>query len=559
VLFGGVSVGGVINSAAEKDTKGLNRAAVDVVVLAVIGGIAGFFRSWLFTLSGHRIVAKLRKEVFGAMLARDIPWFDSAKTGELTSRLSSDCTSVQTALTVNFSMMIRNISQITGYLVFLFVISAKLTALVFMIVPIIGLVTWVYVRFVKSVQELFQDELGEANGRAEEVLAAVRTVKTFSNEEGEEKAYGDAIDKTLECGRKQSIAEGAFQASISVIIFCNVGLVLWVGGKLAIDGSLSLGALVSFLFYTIQLAAAFVFIGSLMQDFAKAQGATIRIFGILDLHEETIAAAAKLPKEEPLRAPAKGEIGFKDVSFFYPSRPDVCVLKQISFTAHAGESTAFVGPSGSGKSTIISLVLRMYEPYSGSVTLDDTPLSRIRPKELHDVISIVSQEPTLFSCSILDNVRYASDYASLDDVIAACKMANAYEFIMKFPEQFDTKVGERGVQLSGGQKQRIAIARALLRKPKVLLLDEATSALDSESEAVVQEALDRAQEGRTVLQIAHRLSTVVSASKIIVIDAGNVAEYGTHAELMKSDGLYADLVARQNLDDDTQDSDEKVG
>ena len=402
--------------------------------------------------------------------------------------------------------------------------------------------------------------MGNANSRAEEVLSAIRTVRTFSNEEAEVDAYKAAIEKTLDCGRKQSIAEGAFQCTLGVVIFCMVGLVLWVGGTLAMNGHVTIGSLVSFLFYTIQLAASFTHVGSLMQDFAKAGGATVRIFKILDLAEDAEArssssmyATTLLPVVEStgdmndVTVGANGLIKFKGVSFSYPSRKDVKVLNDMSFEAASGNTTAFVGPSGGGKSTIITMILRLYDPDMGVVTLDGVPLTSIDPKKLRKAVSIVSQEPTLFSCSIIDNIRYAADDASMEDVIAVSKMANCYQFIKAFPEGFDTLVGERGVQLSGGQKQRIAIARALIRKPKVLLLDEATSALDSESEAVVQDALEKASKERTVLVIAHRLSTIVNAQKIIVIQNGNKTEEGNHLELMRNEGLYSQLVTRQNL------------
>ena len=402
-----------------------------------------------------------------------------------------------------------------------------------------------------------QDALGEATSQAEEVLAAVRTVKTFSNEAGEERRYAASIEETLDCGRKQAVAEGAFQAAIGAIIFNNVGFVLWVGGRLALAGDMTVGSLVSFLFYTIQLAASLAFIGGLTQDFAKAMGATVRIFGILDEYEAERDKKETSGKEqgrgvaapEALAVPSEveGRIEFKSVQFNYPSRPDIRVLDSLSFVAEGGKTTAFVGPSGGGKSTVISLILRLYEPDDGSVSLDGTLLSLIRKPDLRSVVSIVSQEPVLMSSSILENIRYARQEASIEEVEEAAKMANAYDFIMKFPEQMHTKVGERGVRLSGGQKQRIAIARALLRRPRVLLLDEATSALDSESEAVVQDALERAQEGRTVLTIAHRLSTVVGADKIVVIEGGRVREEGSHSALMERGDLYSELVTRQNL------------
>lgn len=404
----------------------------------------------------------------------------------------------------------------------------------------------------KKIQTKFQDELASANARAEEVISSIRTVRTFSNETREEKEYEEKIEMTLVCARKQALAEGILQGILIFLTFAIIGVVLFVGGKLTVHSSLTIGGLVSFLFYTLQLAANFVLIGSQVQEFGKALGATVRLFEIIEIKASIPIRVSKIDRDRleivDLPKALDGTITFKNVTFFYPSRSHICVLDGLNFEALSGQTTAVVGPSGGGKSTIINLVLRLYDPFAGYVALDGINLTTLDPSELRKNISIVSQEPTLFSCSIADNIRYGKEDSTLEEVKEVAMMANADGFITSFPDGYKTLVGERGVRLSGGQKQRIAIARALIRKPKVLLLDEATSALDSESEALVQQALDNAQKGRTVIVVAHRLSTVRSASKIVVIEKGRKTQEGTHHELMTlEDGLYHQLVSRQNL------------
>lgn len=557
-------LGGIVDGAVMSDRSSINRAALIVFGLALFGAVCSFFRSWIFTLSGHRIVARLRRRVFEAILRQDISWFDQEKTGELTSRLSSDCSAVQNALTVNLSMAFRNVVQIFGYLVFLFTISWKLTLTILVAVPILSTAIVFYTKYVKRIQKKFQDDLGEANSRAEEVFSAIRTVRAFTTEDKERQQFNRHIDSTLDSGRKQSLAEGGFQALFSLVTMGLVSIVLYFGGWLVAKAmkhpdegghGLSLGQLVSFLFYTMQMTASIGMLGGLFQDFAKAAGATERIFSIM---ERVPTIPVKCEKSEGPSPPVHGKLEFHNVHFAYPTRAQFPVLRGCSVTANPGEMCAFVGPSGGGKSTIINLCLRFYDPDSGNIKLDGILINSMDPKKYRKYLSIVSQEPTLFSCSIADNIKYGfqegSGAVDMNKIVECAKMANAHDFIESFPDGYDTLVGERGVQLSGGQKQRIAIARALLKSPKVLLLDEATSALDSESEAVVQEALDRAAQGRTSLVIAHRLSTIASASKIAVVSNGVISESGSHQNLIAAGGLYTKLVRKQTLESSESDN-----
>uniref|UniRef100_A0A0D3IJ18 ABC transporter n=3 Tax=Emiliania huxleyi TaxID=2903 RepID=A0A0D3IJ18_EMIH1 len=507
----------------------------------VAGGFFSFVRGYLFTLAGERVVARLRRRLFSALVRQEVSFFDANTTGELMNRLASDTTVIQSAVTVNVSMGLRFGAQVVLGLVLIFAESWKLSLLMLAVVPAIVAVGVVYGRFMKRFSKQYQAALARAADVAQECFSGIRTVRSFANEPREADRYDGAVDESFGLGRKKALAYGAFGSLIGTTgQFAVVG-VLWYGGALVIAGEMSLGTLTSFLLYTVVIAGCLGGLSDLFGSLMNALGASSRVFALLD-------ASPARPLAEGLRPErVRGQLHLSDVSFSYPARPEALVLDGVSLRIEPGSVVALCGPSGSGKSTVIGLLERWYEPTRGSITLDGVPLASIDGSWWRKQVALVAQEPVLFACSIRDNIAYGKPAAADDEVRAAASTANAEAFVDAFPRGFDTMVGERGVQLSGGQKQRIAIARALLVDPKVLLLDEATSALDSESEFVVQEAIDRLMASRTTVVIAHRLSTIRDASLICVVSKGRIVERGTHQELMAATGLYKQLTARQAL------------
>ncbi|XP_053376313.1 uncharacterized protein LOC123533999 [Mercenaria mercenaria] len=535
---------GKVVDAAQKSMSELNKTILTLFVIYIGGAFFAMGRSWLYTLSGHRVVARLRKDLFGSIIKQDIAFFDTNRTGELCNRLSSDTQVVQNAVTVNISMLARNTLQIIGSLILMFTLNPALTGVLLSVVPVVAIGAVQYGMFMKKQYQMFQDRLGDAGTQAEESLSSIRTVRTFSAEKKSCGLYGKDIDKSYAIGAKLAALGGIFEGGIGILVYGAITLVLWYGGRLVHEHvndpskGISPGIFTAFLLYSLQIALAFAMMSSLYGDFMKAVGASVRIFDLMD-------RKPKVSNENGRRIPdLNGRIEFKSVEFIYPSRPETKVIKDLTLTVEPGQMVALVGPSGGGKSTLVNLIERFYDPDVGCISLGGVDLRELDPEWIRQKISMVSQEPTLFACSIKENIAYGKQ-ASLDEVMAVAKEANAHEFITTFEDGYDTLVGERGIRLSGGQKQRVAIARALIMDPKILLLDEATSALDAESEHLVQEAIDRAMKGRTVVIIAHRLSTVRNASKVVVIDKGEIAEQGTHEELLERNGVYKRLVLRQ--------------
>ncbi|XP_072348007.1 uncharacterized protein [Scyliorhinus torazame] len=534
--------GKVIDMATES-MEDLDRMILILFGIYVGGAACSFIRAYLFVLAGHRLVARLRKRLFGSILKQEIAFFDENRTGELTNRLSSDTQIIQNTLTVNLSMLLRNTLQIIGSLVLMFVVSPALTGVLLASVPIVAIGGVLYGEFVKRLQKKFQDELAAVGATAEETISNIRTVRTFCSEKRSEELYDTGIHKSYLIGKKLALAEGSFSGLVLTILQGAIVLVLWYGAKLVYDrrhgkSGISFGTLASFMVYSINVAMAFGMLASLYGEFMQAVGASVRIFELLD-------RKPKIPCVGGNRfASLEGSLEFQKVSFTYPTRQASQVLKEITFAVEPGNMVALVGPSGGGKSTIVNLIERFYDPDSGRILLGGCDLESLDPQWFRQKISIVSQEPMLFATSIKNNITYGRE-ANMEEVVDAAKKANAHDFIVSFENGYDTIVGERGIRLSGGQKQRIAIARALVMDPVLLLLDEATSALDAESEHQVQEAIDRVMQERTVLVIAHRLSTVKNASKVIVIDKGKIVECGTHKNLLEKGGIYKKLVLHQ--------------
>jgi len=407
------------------------------------------------------------------------------------------------------------------------------------VVPPVALGAVAYGRRVRKLAREAQDALARANEVAEETLAGIRTVRAFAAERAEGTRYSKAVWDAFAVVWKRILTSATFMSVSSFAAFSALALVLWYGGRLVERGDMTPGGLTSFLIYTLTVAFSLGGISELWADLMRASGAAERVFELLD-RQATIPLVDGNKLGE-----VTGHVELRKVIFAYPSRKDVPVLRDVSLALLPGEVVALVGPSGSGKSTIAALLLRLYDPGQGAVMLDGRDLHELSPEWLRQQVGIVAQEPLLFSCSVAENIRYGKTTATEEEVIAAAKMANAHEFITKFPEGYQTLVGERGVKLSGGQKQRVAIARAVLKNPRILVLDEATSALDAESEHLVKEALERLMKGRTTLIIAHRLSTVMGADRVVVLQDGVIVQSGDHASLMQEGGLYRKLVERQ--------------
>lgn len=510
-----------------------------LLALFAVGSVCNGLRAWLFTVAGERVVARLRTQLYTSLVSQEIAFFDRHRTGELTNRLASDTAVLQNTVTVNLSMLLRFSIMSIGATGFLFYTSWRLTLVTLALVPIaVGTATLVG-RRLRRVSRDMQDALARSNEVAEETLSGIRTVRAFAREAHESLRFGRAVEHSFLVAKRRAKLVAYMRGGVGFAGYTTIVAVLWFGGSLLVKGQMSIGELTSFLLYTLTAGFSLAALASLYEDLMKALGASERVFALLD-RTPTLTSG-----QETLRR-VVGHIDVDDVTFAYPERAEHPVLQNISFSLTAGQTVALVGPSGSGKSTIGALFSRFYDPTHGAIRLDGVPLTQLSPEWLREQIGVVSQEPILFATSIIDNIKYGNPNASPEEIITAATAANAHSFITDLPLAYETQVGERGIQLSGGQKQRIAIARALLKDPAVLVLDEATSALDSESEHLVQIALERLMIGRTTLVIAHRLSTVRSADRVLVLHDGRLTQDGRHDELINEEnGLYSRLLERQ--------------
>lgn len=523
----------------KKDLAKINNAALVMLAVFLVQGAAVAIRYILFAGAGQRAVARLRNQLFERLLAQEVGFFDSQKTGDLTSRLSSDCSTVESGVSSNISFGLRSLTTVLGGLAVLFFTSPKLTLMMLSVAPPVALGAFAYGRRVRKMAREAQDALAKANEVAEESISGIRTVRSFAGEEREKTRYDTAIGEALAVSQKRIRAGATFMGAASTAGYISAVVVFWFGGRMVIQDQLTQGQLMQFLMNTMQVAFSLGALSELWVDFNRVGGAAERVFELLERKSAIPSSGGVAPDH------VNGTVEWQNVDFAYPSRPDVPVLRNFSLKLGQGEVVALVGPSGAGKSTIASLLYRLYDPVRGDILLDGKPLPSLDPNWLRKQIGVVAQEPLLFSTSIAENILYGRPEATQAEVEEAAKLANAHSFISAFPEGYKTLVGERGIQLSGGQKQRVAIARAILKNPRLLILDEATSALDAESEHLVREALERLMKGRTTLVIAHRLSTVKGANRVVVLDAGGVAQVGTHSALVAEEGIYRRLVEKQ--------------
>ncbi|UZE98061.1 ABC transporter transmembrane domain-containing protein [Alkalimarinus alittae] len=526
---------------AQQSYEQLREAIFFILGITVLIATGTFFRFYLVSWLGERVSADIRLAVFNHVITLHPSYFETHGSGDIMSRITTDTTLLQSIIGSSFSMAMRSALIFLGALAMLFATNIKLTLIVMASVPFVLIPLLVYGRRVRALSRKSQDSMADVGSYAGEAIEHIKTVQSYTREVEEKRSFSIEVEKSFAIGKNRIKQRATLIAGVILIVFSAITGMLWVGGSDVISGQMSGGDLAAFVFYAILVGSSLATISEVFGQLQQAAGATERLVEILQEKSHILPPESHSISTASLTA----EITFKNVTFHYPSRPNQPATTLLSLIAEQGKVLALVGPSGAGKTTLFELIQRFYDPQSGSITLGGTDIRQIDPNDLRKQMALVPQQPALFSHDVFHNIRYGNPDASDEDVINAAKKAHAHEFILKLPEGYKSFLGERGVRLSGGQRQRIAIARAILKDPKILLLDEATSALDSESEHHVQQALQALMKGRTTLIIAHRLSTIQHADKIAVLDNGQLIDIGSHQHLMETSELYQRLVELQ--------------
>ncbi|KAL3997420.1 ABC transporter transmembrane region family protein [Acanthocheilonema viteae] len=534
-------IGQVLSNIVEgRGVAVLVRSVLLMSTLTFVSTVTAGLRGGSFTYATALVNRQMRYDLFSSLVEQDISFFDTTNTGEITSRLTTDCETMSSTVSTNLNVFLRNIVMLLGSLAFMSTLSWRLSLVTFIIVPVVGFVTKVYGSYYDQLTEKTQERIAVSNHVAEQVISTMRTVRSFACEKREAKKFLQHLDEILHLNKKKALAYMGYMWTTELCDNAILIVVLFYGGHLVLSGKMTVGNLISFLLYQMQLGENLYNISYVFTGLMESVGASRKVFEYMVRKPKILHVGMK-------KTPINGEVKFDSVSFTYASRPNNPVLQDVSFTVHPGQTVALVGPSGGGKSSIVSLIEHFYECDKGCVLIDGNPVAEYDHEYIHQKIALVAQDPILYDGTVRDNIIYGCDWATEEDVLNAAKIANAHNFIMETEKQYETNCGEKGIQLSGGQKQRIAIARAVVRHPAILILDEATSALDAENEHIIQDAIAQCSKNKTVIVIAHRLSTVENADQIIVISKGQVVQQGRHEDLLEQDGIYRALVHRQLL------------